>query len=78
MTEFDLLTPDACALCDGDVAEALTCYVCHCTVCLGCSQTDLAGDTICDGCAAEMNFFLNSEDPDAGMQNGETPVSIAG
>lgn len=64
MTDFDLLTPDSCALCDSDVGEPLTCYVCHLSVCAGCSETDGAGDTICHQCAGDRHFFLNSEDPD--------------
>ena len=78
MTVDLLLTPDSCALCDSDVVEPLTCYVCHLSVCAACSKTDGAGDTICHQCAGDMRFFLNSEDPDAGMQNGETPVPVAG
>lgn len=75
MTDLDLLTPDSCALCDGDVAEPLTCYVCHNAVCMSCSETDGAGDTICHQCATDMQFFMEVPDVPTLPGDGQAELS---
>lgn len=77
MIDFDF-HPDTCALCDSDVAEPLTCYVCHLTVCAGCSETDGAGDTICHQCAGDMHFFLEAPDVPDLPRDGQAALSRTG